>query len=212
MINNLFQTISNFFVAVSTSVLVFVGAQEPVNVPQIQGVEAVEVAATPEPTIFPMVSPTPDMLPPQTSTPTPIPKIVCIGPDGKSFNTSKKECDAFNAAWGNNPSAENNTTDEDSSADCLSKELPQELRDEVDSMNNRNNQITQLVQKVSTLQMSIKSCAPSGPDEFECRAKNATIQKEIDESLSQLEELKKSNGDPEAIPRKVDYERSKCFN
>lgn len=28
-------------------------------------------------------------------------KIECTGPDGKKFNTTQKECDEFNAAWGN---------------------------------------------------------------------------------------------------------------
>lgn len=28
-------------------------------------------------------------------------KITCVGPDGKSFQTTQKECDDFNAKWGN---------------------------------------------------------------------------------------------------------------
>jgi len=35
-------------------------------------------------------------------------KIECIGPDGKQFTTTQKECDEFNAAWGNIPTPDPN--------------------------------------------------------------------------------------------------------
>lgn len=61
-----------------------------------------------------IISPTPS--PKNTPKPTPSPssvgtkpviqksasnRITCTGPDGKQFQTTRKECDDFNAAWGN---------------------------------------------------------------------------------------------------------------
>jgi len=70
----------------------------------------------------------PESAPNPTSTPTPTPtqpvknrpvksdntnaiqsnKIECTGPDGKKFTTTQKECDEFNAAWGNAPTPDPN--------------------------------------------------------------------------------------------------------
>jgi cytochrome b561 len=36
------------------------------------------------------------------------PNIDCVGPDGKHFQTTKTECDQFNAAWGNTPTLDPN--------------------------------------------------------------------------------------------------------
>lgn len=59
----------------------------------------------------------------QTSpTPTPKPEvkkktttsknnITCTGPDGKQFQTTQKECDDFNSAWGNEPKTQPNNSD-----------------------------------------------------------------------------------------------------
>lgn len=57
----------------------------------------------------PLLSPTPTptnkpvqqrVTTPQTNTSN---KITCTGPDGKTFQTTQEECDAFNKAWGNVP-------------------------------------------------------------------------------------------------------------
>lgn len=36
------------------------------------------------------------------------PQITCTGPDGKQFQTTQEECDAFNAAWAPTPTPDNN--------------------------------------------------------------------------------------------------------
>lgn len=90
---DIFQTISSFFVAVSTSVLVFIGVQanEPVQQLEVMGAEEVVITPSPSP------SPSPDIIP--SPLPSPTPKIICTGPDGGQFEATQEECDEFNNAW-----------------------------------------------------------------------------------------------------------------
>ena len=56
--------------------------------PKVMGVQA---KPSPSPTTTPK---------PVAKQPTTTPKITCTGPDGVRFQTTQKECDEFNAAWG----------------------------------------------------------------------------------------------------------------
>ncbi|PIY79353.1 MAG: hypothetical protein COY81_02990 [Candidatus Pacebacteria bacterium CG_4_10_14_0_8_um_filter_43_12] len=69
--------------------------------------QRVQPVTSPTPTIKPTSRPSPSAFPSPKVTrhvTKPISGLItCTGPDGKQFQTTQKECDSFNAAWGNTP-------------------------------------------------------------------------------------------------------------
>jgi len=67
--------------------------------------QRVQLVVSPTPTLkptsnqFPRATPLPNTVQPTTKKA--FDNITCTGPDGKQFQTTQKECENFNAAWGN---------------------------------------------------------------------------------------------------------------
>ena len=77
--------------------LLFVLGLHTMATPVIQPEQVVaEVKTAPGPTI----SPSPTAKPVVAAKKNTTPQIECVGPDGKHFSTTQKECDNLNAAWG----------------------------------------------------------------------------------------------------------------
>lgn len=66
---------------------------------------ALPVISSPSPLPLPIPTPTNKAAQQKVTTPktNTANKITCTGPDGKTFQTTQEECDAFNKAWGNVP-------------------------------------------------------------------------------------------------------------
>ncbi len=93
--------IITFIIAIASGVFITAGldeisSQPPQPSPSTQVERPVVRTVTPKPS--PSTKPTPKAQAPKVDSPS---QITCTGPDGKQFQTTQKECDEFNKAWGN---------------------------------------------------------------------------------------------------------------